>query len=212
MLRQALEIKSGSKILAIKIGSSRSMFNHGSRQYPLKQIHSKIIITMQLITLILLKMSMNFKLIIIMPRKNWIIIVILTSINQSNQPIITQQIIIIYINQFQLIIRMFLELYLKILISAAYNQNKTYKLYSMSLSILNKVPDMKVQNSMIWDMDKESFFIKMVECMMEIGNLIKWMVMENFTIKVEKSPIKEIGMMINFKDLVKIIFYYRQTI
>jgi hypothetical protein len=61
-------------------------------------------------------------------------------------------------------------------------------------------------------MDKGSFFIKMVECMMEIGNLIKWMVMENFTIKVEKSPIKEIGMMINFKDLVKILFYYRQTI
>ncbi len=51
-------------------------------------------------------------------------------------------------------------------------------------------------------MDKESFFTKMVECMMEIGNLIKWMVMENFTIKVEKLPIKEIGMMTNFKDLV----------
>jgi hypothetical protein len=116
MQRQALEIKSGNKTLAIKIGSSRSMFNHGSRQYPLKRIHNKIIITMQPITLILLRMSINFKLTIIMSKKNRTIIIILTSINQSNLPIITQQIIIIYINQFQLIIRIFLELYLKILI------------------------------------------------------------------------------------------------
>lgn len=65
MQKQALEIKPGGKTLAIKIGnnrlilnhgSSQSILSHGSKQYPLKQIHNKIIITMQPITPTILKM------------------------------------------------------------------------------------------------------------------------------------------------------------
>lgn len=47
-------------------------------------------------------------------------------------------------------------------------------------------------------MEKEKWFLKMEEAMMDNGKQIKWTDMEDYTMKVENWHIKETGRTINF--------------
>lgn len=49
------------------------------------------------------------------------------------------------------------------------------------------VQDIKVQNVMVLDMEKENLLIMIVVIMMDNGKIIKWMEKEHFIIVKEKS-------------------------
>lgn len=91
------------------------------------------------------------------------------------------------------------------------NNKTTQKInnFNMLLNISDKVPDIKEPSIKICVMVKENSSIKMEECIKVIsvfikviGDLTKWMVMENFTTSLVKLLTKETGVKINSKDLV----------
>ena len=77
------------------------------------------------------------------------------------------------------------------------------KTYSLWLRNIKQEVDTKDLRKMESEMAKENSSTKTAATMMEIGKTIKCMDGENYSIKVENSLMKEIGLMMNSMAMVK---------